>query len=220
MKIADVKTWAAANPPRGAGGGRKRKTKEKAPPTVREHIADSYSNLARAHAALTRGATEYSRTEHIVRARLRRGLLDGRMQMRSLYHDERLKMTNAQACHYCGATKTLCMDHLIPKLRGGPDAADNIVWACRSCNSSKGAKDMLAWMRWKGRFPPLLVLRRYLKIVARYCDENGHMDAPLDRIGDDSGMPFDVRLLPVKYPPLETLRLWAEPDSDDAAPQR
>ena len=78
---------------------------------------------------------------------------------------------------------------------------------------------MLAWMRWKGCFPPLLVLRRYLKIVARYCDENGYMDTLLDRIGDDSGMPFDVRLLPTKYPPLETLRLWAEPaDDDDAAP--
>ena len=44
------------------------------------------------------------------------------------------------------------------------------------------------------------------------------MDTPLDRIGDNSGMPFDVRLLPVKYPPLKTLRLWAEPDNDDAAP--
>ena len=200
-----------------AGSSRKRKKKEKAPPTVREHIADSYSNLASAHAALTRGATKYSRTEYIIRARLRRGLIDGHMQMRSLYHDERLKMTNTQACYYCGATKKLCMDHLIPKLRGGPDAADNLVWACRSCNSSKGAKDMLAWMRWKGRFPALLVLRRYLKIVARYCDENGHMDTLLERLGDDSDMPFDVRLLPTKYPPLETLTLWVEPDDDDAA---
>ena len=157
------------------GGARKRKAKEKPPPTVREHIADSYSNLARAHAALERGATRYSRMDHIIRAKLRRGLIDGHMQMRTLYDDERLKMVNAQACHYCGATKKLVMDHLIPKLRGGPDAPDNLVWACRSCNSSKGAKDMLAWMRWKDRFPPLLVLRRYLKIVARYCDENGHL---------------------------------------------
>ena len=196
---------------------RKRKRKEKPPPTVREHIADSYSNLTRAHVALTRGATKYSRMDHIIRAKRRRGLIDGRIQMRSLYHDERLKMVNPQACHYCGARKKLCMDHMIPKLRDGPDAADNLVWACRSCNSSKGAKDMLAWMRWKGHFPPLLVLRRYLKIVARYCDENGCLDTPLDRVGDDSDMPFDVRLLPTKYPPLETLRLWADPDNEDAA---
>lgn len=204
---------------RAANGAhkRKRKRKERPPPTVREHIADSYANLARARRALTRGATRYSRMDRIVRAKVRRGLIDGHIQIRSLYHDERLKMVNPQACHYCGARKKLCMDHMIPKLRDGPDAADDLVWACRSCNSSKGAKDMLAWMRWKGHFPPLLVLRRYLKIVARYCDANGCLDTPLDQIGDDSNMPFDVRLLPTKYPPLETLRLWADPDNEDAA---
>ena len=57
----------------------------------------------------------------MVRARLQRGLIDGTMRMRSLYDDERIKMTVPQACYYCGGTDRLCVDHLIPKMRGGPD---------------------------------------------------------------------------------------------------
>lgn len=181
------------------------------PATVRERIADSYANLARAHVALKRGASEYSRQDHMIRARLRRRLIDGTMKMRSLYDDERLKITFPRACHYCGGTRNLCMDHMIPKMREGPDAADNLVYACRSCNSSKGAYDMLEWMLRKERFPPILVLRRYIKLVARYCDLHGLLDMRLDQLDDAPAMPFDVRLLPIRFPPLETLTLWAAP---------
>lgn len=38
-------------------------------------------------------------------------------------------------CVYCGAAAT-STDHLIPRLAGGPEDADNHVPACRSCNSS------------------------------------------------------------------------------------
>lgn len=59
--------------------------------TVRDQIAWSYANLARAHAALAAGREEYSRTDHIVRARLFKGLQSQRMSIRSLYFDERVK---------------------------------------------------------------------------------------------------------------------------------
>jgi 5-methylcytosine-specific restriction endonuclease McrA len=42
-------------------------------------------------------------------------------------------------CYYCGANKPLTEDHLIPLKRGGTDNIENIVPACRSCNSSKNA---------------------------------------------------------------------------------
>ena len=181
------------------------------PTTVREQIAHSYANLARAHAALKRGARKYATVDHMIRAKLQRRLIDGTMTMRSLYDDERIKMTAPQACCYCGTANNLCVDHLIPRMRGGPNAPDNLVWACRSCNSSKGSKDLLEWMAAKNRFPPLLVLRRYIKIVARYCEENGRLDSALDRLDGEAPMPFDVRLLPIRYPPLDTLTLWVYP---------
>jgi 5-methylcytosine-specific restriction endonuclease McrA len=49
-------------------------------------------------------------------------------------------------CFYCGApAKT--RDHKLPRSRGGTDAPENLVLACKSCNSSKGrltAEEFLA----------------------------------------------------------------------------
>lgn len=185
------------------------------PTTVREQIAASYANLGRAHAALRDGRTQYTKTDHMIHAKLKKGLIDGTVKMRSLYDDERTKMTEAQACCYCGATDNLCMDHLIPKMRGGPDSPENLVIACRSCNSSKGGRDMLEWMERKSRFPPLLLLRRYIKIVARHCEAQAEMDTPLDRLDTPRGMPFDVRRLPLEFPPLDALTQWVQPPATE-----
>jgi 5-methylcytosine-specific restriction endonuclease McrA len=45
-------------------------------------------------------------------------------------------------CAYCGETKPLTRDHVIPLSRGGSDDISNIVPACRSCNSRKNAKPL------------------------------------------------------------------------------
>lgn len=185
--------------------------KRRQPTTVREQIAASYAMLGRAHAALKDGRTQYTKTDHMIHAKLKKGLVNGTIKMRSLYDDERTKMTEAQACCYCGSTDNLCMDHLIPRMRGGPDSPENLVTACRSCNSSKGARDMLEWMEHKRRFPPLLLLRRYIKIVARYCEAQAEMDTPLDRWDIPRGRPFEVRRLPLEFPPLDALTLWVRP---------
>ena len=182
----------------------------KPPTTIREQIACSYANLARAHSALRRGAPKYTTVDHMIRAKLQRGLIDGTMRMGSLYDDERIKMTAQQVCSYCGDTDRLCADHLIPKMRGGPDASDNLILACRRCNSSKGGRDLLEWMTAKELFPPLLLLRRYIKIVARYCEEHGRLDSALDRLDDEASMPFDVRLLPTRFPPLHELTMQVQ----------
>ena len=43
-------------------------------------------------------------------------------------------------CQYCGATKRLTIDHVIPKSKGGTDDWDNLVVACSSCNTKKSNK--------------------------------------------------------------------------------
>lgn len=40
-------------------------------------------------------------------------------------------------CVYCGR-RAGCLDHIVPVELGGPDDIDNLVAACRPCNSSKG----------------------------------------------------------------------------------
>jgi hypothetical protein len=41
-------------------------------------------------------------------------------------------------CQYCGSTDNLTLDHVIPKSRGGSSNWDNLITACKTCNSKKG----------------------------------------------------------------------------------
>ncbi len=41
-------------------------------------------------------------------------------------------------CQYCGSRSELTLDHVMPRSRGGQSAWDNLVTACKSCNSRKG----------------------------------------------------------------------------------
>ena len=41
-------------------------------------------------------------------------------------------------CQYCGSTKHLTLDHVIPRSKGGKHTWDNVVIACERCNSRKG----------------------------------------------------------------------------------
>lgn len=51
-----------------------------------------------------------------------------------------IKAAYRWCCAYCHRKRPLTMDHVIPLSRGGPHTASNIVPACRSCNSRKGAR--------------------------------------------------------------------------------
>lgn len=53
---------------------------------------------------------------------------------------KRILERDAYRCRYCGGHKDLCVDHVVPESQGGSDDDENLVCACRSCNSSKGAR--------------------------------------------------------------------------------
>lgn len=40
-------------------------------------------------------------------------------------------------CAYCGGTKHLTVDHIIPKSRGGANSWENLITSCFSCNNRK-----------------------------------------------------------------------------------
>lgn len=51
------------------------------------------------------------------------------------------------SCAYClDASNDLTADHMIALSRGGANSIDNIVPACRSCNSKKGAKTIFSML--------------------------------------------------------------------------
>ena len=178
----------------------------KQPHTVSELLYCSYANLAMAHYAVSRGLQKYDRTSFMIRARLMKGLSSGTMQIRSFFDDEKHKLSNGARCVYCGSEERLSVDHIFPKVKGGSDSSDNLVCCCKYCNSSKGNKDLMEWYAGKGEFPPLLILRRYLKLVHQFCVENDIMDCLLEEL-DDSQWPFHLKSIPTDYPAPSSLIL-------------
>jgi 5-methylcytosine-specific restriction endonuclease McrA len=53
-------------------------------------------------------------------------------------------------CAYCGCDLSDCveeLDHIIPTSKGGLNIIENLVFSCSFCNQSKGAKDVIPWLR-------------------------------------------------------------------------
>jgi 5-methylcytosine-specific restriction endonuclease McrA len=47
---------------------------------------------------------------------------------------------DARRCRYCGSSEGLTIDHVVPVAANGDDSADNLVVACKTCNSRKGGR--------------------------------------------------------------------------------
>ena len=72
---------------------------------------------------------------------------------------------SVQKCAYCGKEATdLHRDHVVPRSRGGPDDAFNIVMACQSCNFAK--RDSMA-SEWLGERCPHSVLLIETRVNAK-----------------------------------------------------
>jgi hypothetical protein len=167
--------------------------------TVRELIYYSYANLAMAHTAVDKRQEKYGTFNFMIRAKLFKGLKDGTMNMRTIFDDEKIKLQSGQVCNYCGSIEKLTLDHIFTLKYGGQDNAENLIFACRTCNSSKGKKDLMEWMTYRGQFLPLMIIRRYLKLTFNYCNENGLLDKKIEVL-KEMELPFKIDLLPTTYP--------------------
>lgn len=174
---------------------------------VRELIYWSYANLAMAHSAVSRQEKTYSKLSFIIRSRLFAGLMSGKMQFGSMLDDERVKIEYSNICAYCGSSADISIDHLIPRIANGSNSADNLIRACKHCNSSKGSKDLLEWHYRRNEFPSLLVLRRYLKLVYLYCYEHNILDVSIDN-AISMTLPFNIKCIPIDYPSPDKLVLY------------
>jgi len=58
-----------------------------------------------------------------------------------------IKRRDRAVCRYCGNYVPVGhVDHIIPLSRGGTDDPNNLVWACPTCNLSKGNQ---TWQEWR-----------------------------------------------------------------------
>lgn len=69
----------------------------------------------------------------------------GRVGPSVLEHVARLRL---ERCVYCGGPGGE-VDHIMPVARGGTHTVENLTSACRSCNSSKGARTVAEFMVYK-----------------------------------------------------------------------
>ena len=172
--------------------------------TFADLLYASYSGLLTFGFAFARGKQRYDRECYAFRESVIKRLKAVEMKIGDLYQNIIRQMTSPHdACWYCGRSVSVCgsltADHIFPRMKGGENVSDNLIMVCRSCNSSKGAKDLLVWYHERGEFPPLRVLVHYLKLVNQYAIENGLLNRSLDEL---SGMdlPFDFHYLPRSYP--------------------
>ena len=184
--------------------------------TFADLLYASYSGLQTLGFAFAKGKRRYDRECYAFRESVIKRLKAGEMKISDLYQNIIRQMTSPHdACWYCGRSVSDCgpltADHIFPRMKGGENVSDNLIMVCRSCNSSKGAKDLLAWYRERGEFPPMRVLAHYLKLVNQYALDSGLLGLSLEEL---SGMdlPFDFRYLPLPYPQPE--------DADEALPIR
>ena len=85
-------------------------------------------------------------------------------------------------CIFCGSTAGLTVEHLLPRAHGGPDSEKNIVWICKSCNSSKGSKRLYEYWAIRAGVEaakyevPRIAEGKYLKFSYEALDENGFLE--------------------------------------------
>ena len=144
---------------------------------------------------------EYTKLGFMLRVKLFKQLREGSAAPRTFQIDLQQKLMQRPMCTYCGNSnlEELSMDHIFPISKGGEDTADNLIWACKSCNSSKNATDMLEWHYINKSFPGLFLYRNYMKLAVEYSVKQNLMDEQLADLDVDT-MPFNPHFLPTIFP--------------------
>lgn len=120
-------------------------------------------------------------------------LKQGEIEMSDVVREDRYQMQEGmEECIYCGATENITFDHLIPTSEGGPDIISNQVPACQSCNSSKGARDVIEWYQEENTSIPRIVWGKYLKLHYDYYQEEGMLEEELPDEESDKWSGLDV----------------------------
>jgi len=175
--------------------------------TVRDKIFWSYAGLAMAREAVTQRKDHYN---YSIREFQFKKLLKSDNHIRDFFEDEKEKIQTGLICHFCGSQEASTTDHIFCQKLKGPGSSDNLLPACKNCNSSKGKKDFLEWNKHRIELGeshlPLMIIQRYLKLVYFYCVAHNYLDLSINEFLDlqndpSKEIPFKLEMLPEKYPP-------------------
>jgi 5-methylcytosine-specific restriction endonuclease McrA len=112
-----------------------------------------------------------------------RELRDNEKKWSDILRNDKHLVEGPKACIYCGATDNLQWEHIVPRsllinercpVCPRIQEIHNMVWACRSCNASKGDKGFYHFIRDShpeakkfSDLAPVLAEEKYLKTI--YC---------------------------------------------------
>jgi 5-methylcytosine-specific restriction endonuclease McrA len=133
-----TRTWRAANPDKIRTINRNAKKKWKAANPEQVRIADRKRYASH---------LEKSRENGLIYANRRRIRKAGNGGSHTIAGWIALCRASSWQCTYCSKVldkRTATRDHVVPVVRGGSDDISNIVIACKSCNSRKGARSRVA----------------------------------------------------------------------------
>ena len=148
----------------------------KAVKTVRDLIFWQYAKLVARSAGMAKQYGFVMKTFQDLRT--------GKRQWSSILREDTLMAVEGKAaCAYCGSASDLTRDHIIPVRIKAPPECDvhqihNLVWCCRTCNSTKGGRDVFTWYG-PGRRDeiPRLVEGKFLKLVYRCHECRGTLES-------------------------------------------
>lgn len=140
--------WYRNNPE--AGKAAPRKWNAKHPEKLKEYRARTYQNHKESRDARARlwvethpEETKASRIQRNHRRRAKVAQAEGEWNFSEF---QSLCEASDNRCYYCHKqVDKLTADHMTPITRGGSNWIENIIPACRSCNSSKGTKTLMEY---------------------------------------------------------------------------
>jgi len=104
-------------------------------------------------------------------------LKSGEMTWSSAVREWQKEFEKPNECIYCGAVGDLTIEHILPRSCGGEDIPENVVWICKSCNSSKGKKRLYEWRGLKAKDSHHRIAEgKYLKYLYNLHEKNGTLD--------------------------------------------
>lgn len=137
--------------------------------TIRDEIFYEYSKMISKRAF---GKFDYGFIGNSVK-----DFRSGKKTMSGTIREWEVESSSTKQCAFCGAIDGLEMDHVIPKSLGGPDDSNNLVWSCRTCNSSRSNKTIYQWLGSKKKDDiNRLVAGKYLKELFELHERKGTLD--------------------------------------------
>jgi hypothetical protein len=107
-------------------------------------------------------------------------------------------------CIFCGAKTSLTLEHLLPRTFNGPDVEKNVIWICKTCNSSKGSRRLYEYFAVKAGVEaakyevPRIAEGKYLKFAYEILKENNQLETKETELNQEICPKCDMKNLCIR----------------------